>query len=524
MYMIPHLRHFCLISATTLLLLAGCAGRPPATMYPRQESHAFEDTSNTALAKAYGHAIQRHTGESGFRLLSDGPEALMMRIAMVNAAERSIDLQYFDTREDKTGKLVLEAICRAADRGVRVRMLLDDWNLDDFEAGAVILNANPHIEIRVFNPYSTRNQSIFSRIANAPSYFDQFTRRMHNKAIIVDNQIAIMGGRNLGDEYFEAGKEINLQDVDIFSVGPVVRSMSQSFDRYWNGNESFPMSALNLPAPVSNDIYKLQDEMAEHWDVLLQSHVGRELKNMPLPHEVKKGEVPLIWAKAKLAADNPDKVNQSIEDSVSAPGIQIDKLANNARHEFIILTPYFVPMKGGVTWLNGLVKRGVAVRIVTNSLSSTDMVPAQAGYSHYREALVKGGVELYEIKSSPPKSAKKHMFKPSSQNGLHAKIYMIDRQDLVIGSFNFDPRSLHLNTEQALVIHSPALCAQISRIFEGISSPQSSYRVMLTPKGTLVWVTEEDGKTVYYDFNPHAGFWRIITNDFFAILPIDDDL
>ena len=210
-------------------------------------------------------------------------------------------------------------------------------------------------------------------------------------------------------------------------------------------------------------------------------------------------------------------------------------MVTTAQHEFIIFTPYFVPLDAGVEWLNGLVARGVAVRIITNSLASTDMVPAQAGYGNYREALVKGGVELYEIKSSQPKPSIKSMFKPSSQSGLHAKIYMVDRRDLAIGSFNFDPRSIHLNTEQVLIIHSPALCAEIAKVFKEVTSPSSSYHVILTSsvpvsdqpsiqEGSLAWMTEENGKTVYYDFNPHAGFWRNITDGFFSILPVDDEL
>jgi len=358
---------------------------------------------------------------------------------------------------------------------------------------------------------------------------------MHNKAIIADNQIAIMGGRNLGDEYFDASKDTNFRDVDIFTSGPITRQISKNFDRYWNSDESFPLSALNLPPPDTKTIAELHDVMKRHWEEMLKSPVGKRLKKMPLPHEVRMGDVPLAWANVELAADGPGKINQSSETSTSAPGLRIDQLVSHAQHEFIVFTPYFVPLDGGVEWLNALVKRGVAVRIVTNSLSSTDMVPAQAGYSHYREALVKGGVEIYEIKSSQPKPPIRSMFKPSSQNGLHAKIYMIDRRDLVIGSFNLDPRSIEFNTEQVLVIHSPELCAEIARLFEDVTSLSSSYRVILADatlasnqpviqKGSLIWMTEENGKIVYYDFNPHAGFWRNVTYRLFSILPIDNQL
>ncbi|MDR3424099.1 MAG: phospholipase D family protein [Alphaproteobacteria bacterium] len=518
-----------------LVLATGCATRLPASYYARVDTHALEDTSNTRLGRAYEQAAAKHPGLSGFHLLPTGPEALMMRIALIEASQRSIDMQYFSTHDDTTGKLLLEAVARAADRGVRVRMLLDDWNLDDFEAGAVSLDTHPNIEIRVFNPYSTRDESFFAHFGNVFSDIRQFTRRMHNKAIIFDNQIAIMGGRNLGDEYFDASPDINFQDIDVFASGPITRQISKNFDAYWNSEESFPISALNLPPPNAQTIERLNDEMKAHWQDMIKSPIGKQLNKIPLPREVKNGDVPLIWARAELAADSPGKIDLPSEDAISAPGIRIDALVNKAQREFIVFTPYFVPLDSGVEELTALVARGVAVRIVTNSLSSTDMVPAQAGYSHYREALVKGGVELYEIKSSQPKHALKSMFEPSSQNGLHAKIYMIDRKDLVLGSFNLDPRSAQLNTEQVLVIHSPELCAKIARLFEEATSPASSYRVMLAnavpiadrpdiQEGDLIWVTEENGKTVYYDFNPHAGFWRNVIDGIFSILPIDTEL
>lgn len=518
-----------------IILLSGCATRLPASHYQQDATYALEDTSKTRLGLAYEQAALKHPEESGFHILSSGPEALMMRIALIEASQRSLDLQYFSTREDTTGKLLLEAIARAAARGVRVRMLLDDWDLEDFEASAVSLDTHPNIEIRVFNPYSTRDESFFAHIGHVFSDVSQFTRRMHNKAIIADNQISIMGGRNLGDEYFDASADNNFQDVDVFASGPITRKISNSFDAYWNSVESFPISALNLPPPDPETIAKLHDAMKLHWEEMMKSPLGKKLSSMPLPREVKGGYVPLIWAPAELAADSPGKIDEPSEDVLSVPGTRIEQMVSKAQHEFIIFTPYFVPLDAGVEWLNALIKRGVAVRIVTNSLASTDMVAAQAGYTHYRAALVNEGVELYEIKSSQPKPSFKGMFKPSSQNGLHAKIYMVDRRDLAIGSFNFDPRSIRLNTEQVLIIHSPELCAKIATLFRDVTSPAYSYHIVLASsvpesnlsteqEDSLVWVTEENGKVEYYDFNPHAGFWRNVTERLFSILPIDDEL
>jgi cardiolipin synthase C len=525
--------HHCLIAL--IVLLPGCATRLPASYYPRETTYALKDTSDTRLGKVYAQLSQKHPGKSGFHILSTGPEALMMRIALIESSQRSIDLQYFSARNDATGKLLLQAITRAADRGVRVRILLDDWNLDDFGVDAVSLNTNPNIDIRVFNPYSTHDESFLAHLGNIFVDIEQFTRRMHNKAIIADNQISIIGGRNLGDEYFDASKDNDFQDIDVFASGPITQQISNNFDVYWNSEESFPIAALNLAPPDETTVIKLRDERQQYWDKTVKSPIGIRLIKMPLPREVKNGDVPLIWATAELAADNPDKIDQSSETAVSAPSTLIYQMAAKAQHEFIIFTPYFVPLDTGVKWLNDLVAKGVAVRIITNSLSSTDMVPAQAGYSHYRKALVKGGVELYEIKSSQPKPSIKRMFRPSSQNGLHAKIYMVDRHDLIVGSFNFDPRSIRLNTEQVIIIHSPELCTKIAVIFHEMISPLYSYHVVLTSstpamdgatieQDSLAWMTEENGEVVYYDFNPHAGFWRDITDNFLSLIPFDNQL
>jgi putative cardiolipin synthase len=459
----------------------------------------------------------------------------MMRIASIEASQRSVDMQYFSTQEDTTGKLMLEAVLRAADRGVHVRMLLDDWNLDDFRAGAVSLDANPNIEIRIFNPYATRDEGLFTPIGNALSDVDQFTRRMHNKALIVDNQISIMGGRNLGDEYFGADKDLNFRDIDIFAVGPITRQLSSNFDTYWNSEQSFPIADLKSPLPDPETVENLRYLMKAHWQEMLKSPLGKKLTSLPMPHGVKNGSVSLIWAQAELEADAPAKLDQPPDTTRSVPGTRIEQLANQAHTEFVIFTPYFVPLDNGVTWLNSLVANGISVRIVTNSLSSTDMVPAEAAYSHYRESLVLGGVELYEVKSSQPKASFRGMFKPSSQYGLHSKIYMIDRKFLILGSFNFDPRSISFNTEQVMLINSPELCAQITRIFDEVTSPAASYHVVPTTTlpesdrpevsmGNLAWVTQEGGKTVTYDFSPHTGFWRRAMDALFSLLPLDRNL
>ena len=520
-----------------LAALAGCNPRPPATDYARTQTRAFTDTQNTALGKMYGSAAAQHPGESGFHTINSGLSALMTRIMLVEKAERSIDMQYYTTRDDKTGQLLLEAVVRAAARGVRVRILLDDWYLDEFKNHAAAFDAHKNIEIRIFNPYSTDSQSVFDRVLHAPSYVGDYDHRMHNKGFVVDNQVAVIGGRNLGDEYFDTSEQVNLRDIDLFTTGPVVGQLSTSFDEYWNSAQSYPITVLNIEPAGPEQVNEIDRTMQTHWETVLNSPDGQKLRSLTLPGKVGDGSIELIWAKAEFAADSPDKVTLPPEKASSVPATRIEQLANNAQHEFTAITPYFVPLETGVDWLGAMVKRGVKVRIVTNSLSSTDMVPAQSGYGHFREDLIKNGVDLYEVKSVPPKIPGKKMLTPSAPNGLHAKVYMVDRKDVVIGSFNFDARSMHLNTEQVLVIHSAELGEKIQKLFDDLSSLDKSYQVVPVETvpadqrpvasetlGTVVWKTKEDGQIKYFDNSPHAGFLRRLTNGFFSLLPVDKEL
>ncbi|MDE3059833.1 MAG: phospholipase D family protein [Pseudomonadota bacterium] len=503
--------------ALVLLCLApGCAGRPPVTAFERTPTYAVPASATADTRLGTAAALHLRHDESGFHLLPNGVDAFLTRLGLVEAAERSVDLQYFSTRDDSTGKLLLDAVWRAANRGVRVRLLLDDWNLDDFKKGVAALNAHPNIEIRVFNPYVTNDQTPLALITNAIADRDALTRRMHNKALIADNQMAVMGGRNLGDEYFDASSERAFHDMDVLAAGPIVSRMSQSFDTYWNSAESYPLEALAIPPLDPQKIAALHDDWRQHRQDMLHSTSGEMLRNFSL------FSLPLVRAKAELVADNPLKIETPPKDTTSKPEDTLGQLVRHAGNEFIIITPYFVPLDDGTRWLLAIAGRGVDVRILTNSLASTDMVMVHAGYSHYRHALLSGGIELYELKAIGGKLPRR-MFKASSQASLHAKVYIIDRRDLVVGSFNMDPRSIQFNTEQVLVIHSPALAGQAAGIFEHAISPENSYRLELKD-GRIEWITKKNGKMEYFGSDPEAGAMRRITDWLFGILPIDEQL
>ncbi len=444
-------RHFIMMAV--IFFLGACAAHPLATAYPRDESHALALNTHTAMGRAVHRLADRHPHQSGFALLPNEEDAFLMRIAMIDAAQSSVDLQYYSINKDKTGKLLLESLIKAADRGVRVRVLVDDLNLDGADRTLLVLNGHPKVEIRVFNPFATQDQSIFSRLGEMTTELNHLMRRMHNKAFIADNAVAIIGGRNLGDEYFGMADAFTFRDLDVFTVGPLAGDISRSFDRYWNSERAYPISVLNPPSLKKEELHNLRADLETFWDE--EKRMGELRRLIPLPAQIASGNVALIWAKAELAADAPEKIDRPEEKSGSAPGRRIVSLSTRANSELLLVSPYFVPREAGMEWIADLRKRGVAVRILTNSLASTDVVSVHAHYRGYREALLAQGVELHELK---PVGRLRASGKTRPVT-LHSKVYVIDRRDIVIGSFNMDPRSQQLNTELAATIQSGRMAA-----------------------------------------------------------------
>lgn len=518
------------------LALGACATRPPASDFQRRASYALAPTETTPLAAAIAPLARAHPGESGFRLLISGTDALQMRVALARSATRTLDLQYYIAEEDNTGKLLLEAALRAAERGVRVRMLVDDLNFKDIDDIMAVLNANPRIEIRVFNPFSTAGEGPLARLGNMATHLDKLTRRMHNKAMIADNQIAIVGGRNLGDEYFDASPNLSFRDLDVLTAGPITRSISSSFDVFWNSPGSYPLRALNRQHFDPAQIKKVRNDLRQHWRTDAATFDAKPLNATPLARQIGSSQLSLTWAKAELLADTPRKIDAPSDSYVSPPLHRLGELAAQAQKEFLVISPYFVPHDAGVELLADLARRGVKVELLTNSLAATDAVAVQAGYERYRVPMLKAGIHIYEFK--PTQNERRHgLVGLRSRASLHAKAYVIDRKILVIGSMNLDRRSASLNTELALFIYSPALADQVAQVFDRATSPSVSYRVMLVPPDQLAklkaaggpmsplyWTTEENGRTVHYDFDPDAGLWRNIMTGFFSMLPVENQL
>ncbi|HXZ10642.1 MAG TPA: phospholipase D family protein, partial [Paraburkholderia sp.] len=491
-----------------MALAGACATRPPATDYPRDITHALPASEPTALATALAPYERAHPDESGFRVLSSGTEALQMRIALARSATKTLDMQYYIANEDTTGKLLLGAALYAADHGVRVRMLVDDLNFKDINQIMAALNTHDNIEIRVFNPFGSQQESMFERTTNIFTKIGQFTRRMHNKAMIVDNQLAIVGGRNLGDEYFSASETLQFRDIDVLAAGPITADVSASFDTYWNSSASYPLRVLNKQSFEPKELDDAREELRAHWRKNADPYNARPLNATPLATQIEKNELGLTWARAEFEVDSPDKITQPSPDYRSPPMQRLIALANGAQKEILIISPYFVPHDAGVKGLGAIAQRGVHIAVLTNSLAATDAVAVQAGYSPYRVPLLQNGVDLYEFRPQPEEGrARVNFVGSTSRASLHAKAYVIDRNTLVIGSMNLDPRSANLNTEQTLVIFSPPLASAVADLFDHAMLPTVSYRVTLAtpaqlawlrsisaPPSQLIWTADENGQ------------------------------
>lgn len=515
----------CLLS---LIATAACATgprRPDASDYPRTPSYAISQSEGTSLGAALTGDVRGNPGKSGFYYLADGEESLRLRLAMVNAAEKTLDLQYYAMHDDPAANLVLEAIVRAAERGVRVRFLIDNIDFSDVERSLAILDSNKNIQVRVFNPIATKDQGLIGRINGLIVDFDKALKRMHNKAIIADNQLAIIGGRNIGDEYFDARPDANFKDTDLLTAGPITAWISASFDEYWNSEDSFPVHALHTAKYKARDVQELRAEMKAKWDERMHTPEGRELLHAELAKRLKDGAYRLLWAKAELSVDEPEKINQEADISLSKPLSRLVQLGRDAEEEFVAISAYFVPREEGVAMIKRLRDRGIRVRILTNSLASTDVVAVHTGYKRYRQDIVDMGVELYEYKPLEGERPGQRLFGSSAppQASLHSKVMVIDRKIVVIGSYNLDPRSTEQNTELAVIIHSPQMARQVLEDFEETVDPKQSYMIV-DKDGTLQWVTEEDGKMVTYGRDPGAGFLRNAEVMLFSLLPIEDQL
>ena len=494
--------------------LTGCASLP--SLAGRSASSALTDTGATHLGLAVAPLVAAHPGESGVYALADGLDAFAARVRLANVAQRSLDVQYYIWRNDITGVLLLEALRAAAGRGVRVRLLLDDNNDSGLDATLALLDADPNVEVRLFNPFVLRGPRVLGYLTD----FSRLNRRMHNKSFTADGQATIVGGRNIGDEYFGAAGPVLFADLDVLAIGPVVEAVSNDFDRYWNSASAYPLRLL-VPAtdPANAAVLVRQATQLEQAPAAQAYQVA--LRDSTFVAQLDQHSLPLEWAVTRLVSDDPAKaLDQAAPESRVAP--QLKQLLGEPASELDLVSPYFVPGQAGTDAFAAMVKRGVKVLVLTNSLEATDVAAVHAGYSKWRKPLLAAGVSLYELRRSWPAGGAQKRAGPfgSSASSLHAKTFSVDQARVFIGSFNFDPRSARLNTEMGFVIDSPALAQQMAaRLQSGIA--ERAYEVRLAPDGELYWIEREKGVAIRHDVEPGTGFWQRLGVRLLSLLPID---
>ncbi|MCW8844260.1 MAG: phospholipase D family protein, partial [Gammaproteobacteria bacterium] len=485
---------------------------------------------DTFLGRNFAREFQGHANESGFYLLDNGLDAFVARVALASVAERSIDTQYYMIHNDVVGSLFIDSLFKAADRGVRVRVLVDDIDQGGRDEGAAILDLHPNVEVRIFNPFG-RN---VGRTIQFATGFGKQTRRAHNKSFTVDNLATILGGRNIGDEYFNADPELAFADMDVLSIGPVAHEVSSSFDLYWNSELSYPIASLVEDLPTGERAVQRKKQFDDFVEQQRQSSYMQHLRDSSIAKALtEKGPEKALeysWGVGKVVADDPEKLKTDTSNSEYRLTEQLRPYMEGVQSDLIIFSPYFIPGKAGSAFLGALRKKGVRVRILTNSLSSTDVAAVHSGYSKYREQLLRLGVELYELNTKLSEAEREVMREGGigdSKASLHAKSFVLDRKEVFIGSLNLDPRSIIQNTEIGVVFESPEIAEPLADWFDQTIA-QVAFRLELEDDGLggerIAWHGLVDGKQQTFYVDPYTSVWQRFVVGFMKIFPVESQM
>ena len=499
------------------LVLLSCTTLPNPEI--KTVSFAYDPPADSRLAVASRQLVgQVNYGKSGFLKLFRNDDAMHWRILLADMAEETLDMQYFIWKGDASGELLLDRVIKAADRGVRVRILVDDIYLIGTDRTIAALSQHPHIEMRMFNPAQTRTGSIVLRGLEFLGNIEQMNHRMHNKLIVADNHFTIVGGRNLGNEYFGLNPKQNFTDFDVLAFGPVAGKVSASFDIYWNNQWAYPGEALlqnykdqELLPLLREELQELLEKNEHLLATFQQQKQGWNALLLKLADNTRAGTARVIY-------DEP-LVGESI------PPVQLietlGELAGNAQYELLISTPYFIPHEDFYQAVTNLISRGVRIMVLTNSLGSTNHPIVHSGYKKHRKKVIEMGVALFELRHDA--TARGKFDTPPVQSkafGLHAKYMVIDRKFTFVGSLNLDPRSIYINTEMGLIIHNATLAEGAAREFEEELKPENSWQVLLDDKGRLFW---KSGDTIARR-EPARSVWHRFQSWFFGLFDLDDQL
>jgi putative cardiolipin synthase len=506
-----------LATALLALLLVGCASLPPPQGRTSSSALAATEASDTPLGRTIAPLLAAHPGKTGVYPTADPRDAFAARIAVADAAQRTLDVQYYIWRADQSGLLVFEALVRAAARGVRVRLLLDDLNTKGLDVHLANAAVRRNFEVRLYNPLVIRS----TRMVNFVTDFSRVNRRMHNKSFTADSQVSVIGGRNIGNEYFGTGAGKTFADLDVMIVGAAVAEVSSAFDLYWNSPSSYPADGF-LGAPAHDADAALDAAFAaaraDNESITYLAAVA----STPLTRELAGGGLSFEWADATLVRDDPAK---TLDDAARRDLLLLPALlqaAGRPQRTLDIVSPYFVPGDDGTAALAAIARRGVKVRILTNSLAATDESIVYAGYAKRRKPLLEAGVRIFELKPTRARddddvSGFRYGRNPAS--ALHAKTFSVDDTRVFVGSFNFDLRSAQLNTEMGLVVES-TLARRLGVMFD-TETPLIAYEVRLAADGSLEWVERTPGGDRLYSVDPGTSWTLRRKVDLMAILPIE---
>ncbi|AKC88025.1 phospholipase D-like domain-containing protein [Pseudoxanthomonas suwonensis] len=471
-------------------LLAGCAGLPPRAELPLEQ--ALPAATDGVIAERVAAATAAHPGKSGFHLVADGTEAYALRAYSAQAATRSLDLQTYIWHDDLTGRLLARQALLAADRGVRVRILVDDLDARAKNAGLAALDAHPRVEVRLYNPTASRSGTL-GKAGEFATGFKRLNHRMHNKSWIADGRLALVGGRNLGNEYFGASDGPNFVDLDVLMAGPVVAEVVANFDRFWNSPSNYPIAQLSPEAASETALARLRRVLEESVAALDGSGYAQVLREDPSVQDLLAGDTRLHWsAHWRFVSDDPMKAGLPPEQRSEVVRALLPEIGST-RQRLLVVSPYFVPGERGTRELLDAAARGVDVRVLTNSLAANDVAAVHGGYSPYRKPLLAGGVRLWELK--PGGAPARFSLAGSSGSSLHTKSMVFDGDRAFVGSYNLDPRSTSLNCEQGVLVGHPELAAELAALFARQTEADLAWSVALEPGGGLRWSDGSDAWT-----------------------------
>lgn len=486
-----------IVAVAAICIIAARFFFPLPSLEGRSGTQAIAGTIETGLGQEILPLMAENAGTSGVLPLQKGPDAFASRVLLAKAAEHSIDVQYYIWQKDVTGLLLLDALREAAERGVRVRLLVDDNGTPDLDPELVALNALPNMEVRLFNPFVLRSPRVVSYLFDFP----RLNRRMHNKSFTVDGVVTIVGGRNIGDIYFERGSDTHYFDLDVIAVGEAAVNVSTDFDGYWSSGSAYPVDLLIEDR--GDGLSLLAQGVAEAHAVADADIYEQAIRESKLVQALTDGSLPLEWVPMTLVSDDPAKgLGRVAKDQLMIA--RLGAILGEPTSRIDLISAYFIPGNDLTEFLAGHARNGIQVRTLTNSQEATDVLPVHSGYVKYRDDLLEAGVGVFELKSDQeqPKVSGQFGILGSSSTSLHAKTFTIDNERAFIGSFNFDPRSALLNCEMGFLIESPLIATEMTTRFDERLAV-AAYQVSRAEDGNTEWVENKtDGSQIRYDVEP----------------------